>query len=452
MSKEILEMEEAAQRRQALAVAPQPRAVLAQTQDYTISELERVAMAMARSGFFEDSRDAAQAFVKILAGKEYGLGPLAAMTGIFIVKSRPTLSATTIAGLIKRSGRYTYEATYLTRADGKLGPVKNPLNDVVAGCAIQFYENGIPLEPESYFTDSDAVRAGLSSGDNWKKYPKAMYFSRALTQGARMHTPELFGGAIYTPDEVSDKILVDSSGAPTNLEVAQPALEVRADPMPEAPRVKPMPLKDLQERFAAIVGFLPEVDGKPQTLGMWLDATIVPGLATRKDPITGRRIGLTDEENVKAQDALATLILERAPDRAAEFGYRLGRAPYDTPVVEETVAEPDPPTFDLEEPSPQESAQMAFVETTGLTPGVPYAPHGTAQHKALMARFSARKGRLEDKYREIGLTTQEARRHQFAIDVLGDPAKGSSKTWNEIDFRRVMNALEMIPGDEPGLL
>src|SRR5690242_9743510 len=79
---------------------------------------------LSQSGYFQDARDAAQAVVKVLAGQELGFGPIASMSGVYIVNGKPTLSANLMAAAIKRSHKYDYR---ITRLD----------ND---GCEIAFYQ------------------------------------------------------------------------------------------------------------------------------------------------------------------------------------------------------------------------------------------------------------------------------------------------------------------------
>jgi hypothetical protein len=79
---------------------------------------------LAQSGYFQDAKDAAQAIVKVLAGREMGIGPVASMTGIYLVKGRVTLSANLMAAQIKRSGKYNY---VIRRMDD-------------TGCEIAFFE------------------------------------------------------------------------------------------------------------------------------------------------------------------------------------------------------------------------------------------------------------------------------------------------------------------------
>jgi hypothetical protein len=154
--------------------------------DATGMDLMTLGQTLARSGYFQDTREAAQAVVKVLAGAEMGIGPIAAMTGIYIVKGRVTLSANLMAAQIKRSGKYDYR---ITRMDD-------------TGCTILFFQAGEQVG-ESTFDEADAKAAGLLSGDNWKKFPRNMYFARAMSNGAKWYCPDVFSGPVYTPDELS---------------------------------------------------------------------------------------------------------------------------------------------------------------------------------------------------------------------------------------------------------
>lgn len=175
---------------------------------------------MVKSGFFQDSHQAAQAVVKILAGQELGFGPIASMTGINVIKGRVTLSANLIAAAIKRTGRYNYR-------------IRKQDND---GCEIEFFEAGQSIGV-SAFTRQDATAAGLLAGDNWRKYPRNMYFARAISNGAKWFCPDVFSGPVYTPDEMGAEI-----DAETGEVIEYPAEPVQPEPEPApapAPEVKP---------------------------------------------------------------------------------------------------------------------------------------------------------------------------------------------------------------------
>ena len=72
-------------------------------------EIMRLGKALAASGYFADAKDANQAVAKIIAGREMGIGPVAALANIYIVKGRIVISANLMASQVKRSGRYDYK-------------------------------------------------------------------------------------------------------------------------------------------------------------------------------------------------------------------------------------------------------------------------------------------------------------------------------------------------------
>src|SRR3954447_1315220 len=110
---------------------------------------------LAESGYFPDARAAAQAAVKVLAGREQGFGPIAAMTGIHLVQGKITLSANLIAAQIRRSPRYDYR---VSRLDDQV-------------CTTEIVADGEVIGT-STFTMDDARRAGLDGGVNWKRFPR----------------------------------------------------------------------------------------------------------------------------------------------------------------------------------------------------------------------------------------------------------------------------------------
>lgn len=179
-------------------------------------DLPTLANAFAESGFFADSRQAAQAFVKIQAGRELGFAPVASMTGIHIISGRVTLSANLIASAIKRSGRYSYKV--LTLDDST--------------CELEFTEGGSPIG-KSKFTAADAKRAGTKNMD---RFPRNMLFARAISNGAKWYTPDVFGGPVYTPEELGAD--VDEDGNVTRAipaEVVKPAEPAPAQETPKVP-------------------------------------------------------------------------------------------------------------------------------------------------------------------------------------------------------------------------
>lgn len=174
----------------------------------TLAEIERVAKACAASGYYRDVRDASQALVKMLAGREMGMGPIAALAGIHIIEGKPAAGANAIAANVKRSGRYDYR---VVRRDDE-------------ACVLAWFERGEPVG-ESRFTLDDAKRAGLAGKQNWAKFPRAMLFARALTEGVRVYCPDATGGVVYTPEELSPDRIVTEDAEPVTIDAPAPREE-----------------------------------------------------------------------------------------------------------------------------------------------------------------------------------------------------------------------------------
>jgi len=162
--------------------------------EMTITSLSEI---FAQSGYFSDARGAAQAAVKILAGRELGLKPIESMTGINIIKGKVSLSAVVMASVLKRTPGYDYKVL--------------EHNETI--CKIDFIRNGQSLGV-SKFDVADAKQAKLLDGDNYKKYPRNMLFARAMSNGIRWYCPEVLGGPAYTPGELEAG--ADSEGEGNN--------------------------------------------------------------------------------------------------------------------------------------------------------------------------------------------------------------------------------------------
>jgi len=175
--------------------------------------LQRAAMALQKSGYFQDVKSEAQAIVKVMAGAELGLPPFASMSGIHIIQGKPTLGSNVMATLVKNDPRYDYR---LKQCDEK-------------ACVLEWLEDGRKVG-EAGFTIQEAQNAGLTTKDNWKKYTSDMLFARAISRGARRFAPGIFGGApVYTPDEMGvdtdEEGYIQVDGSPAEQEETKQADE-----------------------------------------------------------------------------------------------------------------------------------------------------------------------------------------------------------------------------------
>lgn len=167
---------------------------------HNLDAVMRVGAVLAQSGYFKDARAESQAVAKVLYGMEIGIGPVSAMMSVHIIEGKPAPAANLVAARIKQSGRYNYR---VREHSGER-------------CRIEFFERA-GAEWESLgmveWSMEDARRAALLGRGPWKNYPRAMLFARAITEGARTHCPDVFGGAaVYTPEELGAD--VDAEGNP----------------------------------------------------------------------------------------------------------------------------------------------------------------------------------------------------------------------------------------------
>lgn len=140
----------------------------------------------AESGMFENVKSQAQAVVRILAGQEIGIPPFASISGIHIIKGKPSMGAGLMASRVKGSGKYDYK-------------VKDHTDKV---CSIDFYQNytgKFELIGNSTFTIEDAKKAQTQNLD---RFPRNMLFARAISNGIKWFTPDIFAGPVYVPEEM----------------------------------------------------------------------------------------------------------------------------------------------------------------------------------------------------------------------------------------------------------
>lgn len=194
----------------------------------SIDEAVTVAKAFAASGLFPDIKSAQAAVAKILMGAEFGFTPAASMNAFHIVQGKMQMSGVAIGTLIKRSGKYDYRIRTHTQDE----------------CAIEFFQDGESLGTET-FTIKDAQRQGTQ---NTQKYPKNMLFNRAMSNGAKFYTPDIFGGqAVYSDGEIEE-----TKPAPRNGTKGDEIMQRLAPKEPEAIVVQPEPEPITAEQVSAL--------------------------------------------------------------------------------------------------------------------------------------------------------------------------------------------------------
>lgn len=161
---------------------------LVESSEYARSALAEAAL-FVQSGLFSDIKSLSQGAVKILAGREQGLGPFQSIQNVYIIEAKGGTKLayhySVLLGRVEKSGRYRFR---IREWDETL-------------CRIEWFEGDESLG-FSEWTMADAQRAGTS---NMHRFPKAMHLSKAAAQGVRAYCPSVMGGApAFVPEDFMD--------------------------------------------------------------------------------------------------------------------------------------------------------------------------------------------------------------------------------------------------------
>jgi hypothetical protein len=134
----------------------------------------------------ERKEAAAMACMAIAAGAELGLGPMASLRHILVIKGRPAMSAQLIAQRIRGSGRYDYRVRIHTDEASE----------------IELYDRGKIAGVVRW--DLERVRRAGLGGEGWARYTRAMLFARAISEAARTFCPDVLGSADLSQEEAHE--------------------------------------------------------------------------------------------------------------------------------------------------------------------------------------------------------------------------------------------------------
>ena len=199
----------------------------------SLADVERMASTLVKAGggFIPSHfKNSGQVAAVILAGREMGVPPMAALRSFYLIDGKLGMDASFVLGRMLAAG---VVAEWLK-------------ND--AECAsVKLTRPGSPSYT-STFTKSDAERAGLWGRGPWSKYPAAMLRARAVTAGARAYAPDVFAGSVYTAEE-----LRGGQNAPEESEAPAPIfIESRAEPVDVGPIVGFLDAATSEDEIAAI--------------------------------------------------------------------------------------------------------------------------------------------------------------------------------------------------------
>lgn len=123
----------------------------------------------------------------VATGRAIGVDDMTALRSIYIIDGKPSFAAELMVQLVRRRGHSIVGEVTEGRASIKGRRV----------------DNGDEISVT--WTMAMAERAGLASKQNWRRYPEAMLWSRAVSQLCRMLFADCFAGATYTTEELQDE-------------------------------------------------------------------------------------------------------------------------------------------------------------------------------------------------------------------------------------------------------
>lgn len=174
---------------------------------------------------------AAMACMAIAAGAELGLGPMASLRHILVIKGRPAMSAQLIAQRIRGSGRYDYRVRVHTDEASE----------------IELYDRGKLAGVVRW--DLERVRRAGLGGEGWARYTRAMLFARAISEAARTFCPDVLGSADLSQEEAHE--LPSAEERSVERELSEPAAAVPAPSVAESEDVAAMRALAEDERLPA---------------------------------------------------------------------------------------------------------------------------------------------------------------------------------------------------------
>jgi hypothetical protein len=271
------------------------------------SLVHKIALSLAGTSFVPKSMQGRPDEVTgaILAGRELGLEPMAALRSIDVIDGTPALRAVALRGLVQAQGHQIWvEESTETRA-------------VVRGKR----KGEVQVQTSTWNMDR-ARKAGLAGKKNWVNHPQAMLVARATAECCRLVAADKLIAMPYTAEELADDLtpaVLETATKPAKRTAQRKPLVV----LPKAPTVVPYRngiVAAAETEPGPSVDSIPEPDGLTDGMRKALMATYreigITDRAKRLEHasrIVGRPLGSANElTHAEAHDLLAALEAEAA--------------------------------------------------------------------------------------------------------------------------------------------
>ena len=139
-------------------------------------------------GFFEDTKTANQAIIKVSWGTSVGLTPMESINDVYVNRGKFGVWAKAIARKIKSHPRYDYKVR----------------ENTVKQCVLECYIDGELQNDLITYTMEQAIAAGVTGNKPWKVTPARMLFYKAITEAQIVHFPDVFKGTVMSTEDIQD--------------------------------------------------------------------------------------------------------------------------------------------------------------------------------------------------------------------------------------------------------
>jgi hypothetical protein len=257
-----------------------------------MNELQRLSQLLMNSGAFPDLTNIAMVGLKIMAGRELGVPPIAAMNGVHVMKTKGggmkvVPGANLLAARIKSSGRYDFTIT--------------ELNDKQCVMAFEYKRDGqwkscgIPV----VYTFAEADAAGYTRfdgklKDTWKN-PQDMLVAAAIRKGFKRYCADLIIPGMETERWADAERLageIVNSEEETNLIPACLETESFDDPEIQDAEI-------ISEEENAELTAIAELDELRESVQQAIEAHTFGDAAEIKKILKGRQIEMETAENLR---------------------------------------------------------------------------------------------------------------------------------------------------------
>lgn len=131
----------------------------------------------------ESATGVADMYAATLYGRELGIGPMTAISQLYLVNGQASMMGQLMLALVWRAGHR----------------VKIDIEET--GSTVTCFRDGTEVGSFT-FTVEDAARAGLLDAGTYEKYPKHMLTWRAVGMACRLFFPDVITGVKYVPQEI----------------------------------------------------------------------------------------------------------------------------------------------------------------------------------------------------------------------------------------------------------